>query len=149
MQPWQVLHSICVWRWGAWTLILSRNIVTESSRVNAFVGTQLTTSVKPGSYWRPALGATGLFICPSMVVAFLASHTDMCMAGSAVVPSGWPCGILLYCGCPLEMLREHKDGQWLFSLVGEMEVRCLNWQKMLGTHQKMWSEADEKKYKPI
>lgn len=77
MQPWQVLHSICVWRWGAWTLILNRNVVTESSRVNAFVGTQLTTSMKPGSYWRPALGATGLFICPSMVVAFLASHTDV------------------------------------------------------------------------
>lgn len=40
-----------------------------------------------------------------MAVALLASHTDLSMAGSAdVVPSGCPCGILLYWGCPLETL---------------------------------------------
>lgn len=62
----------------------------------------------------------------------LASHTDISMAGSAdVVPSGWSCGIHLYWVCPLEMLWEHKDGQRLISLVGEMKVRCLNWQKCL------------------
>lgn len=40
-------------------------------------------------------------------------------------------GILLYWGCPLEVLWEHKGGQQRISLAGEMEVRCLNWQKCL------------------
>jgi len=67
-----------------------------------------------------------------MAVALLASHTDISMAGSAdVVPSVWPCSILLCWGCPLEMLWEQKDGEWLISLVGEVEMRCLNIQKCL------------------
>ena len=78
------------------------------------------------------MGGTGLFICPSIAVALLASHIDISVAGSAdIVPSGCPCGILLYWGCPLEMLWERKDGQWLISLVGKMEMRCLNCQKCL------------------
>lgn len=124
-----VTLGVCVEMRGMNT---NRSIASESLRVNAFVGTRLTTSMQPGWYWRPALGGIWLFICPGMAVALLASYTDIAIAGSAdVVPSGWPCHILLYWGCPLGMLWEHKDGQWLISLLGEMGMSCLNWQKCL------------------
>lgn len=90
-----------------------------------------------------------LLICPSMAVALLASHTDISMAGSAdVVPSGWswhPSVLGLPFGDALG-----AQGWTMADLTGrrdEGEVPKLA--KMSGIHQKVWSEANEKIYKPI
>lgn len=43
MQPWQVLHLVCVRRWGVWAVMLGRlqsGVASESSRVNTCVGTR-------------------------------------------------------------------------------------------------------------
>lgn len=64
MQPWQVLHSKNMWRWGAWMPRLTEALHLKDEGLIP-CGDKGACTIWPWGYWRPALGGIGLFICPS------------------------------------------------------------------------------------